>query len=228
MNIGKREYLINGRRYEEYACENPRCILIQMVDTHDLNELDEEISEILKLSDVPFVLIAMEIKEWNKELAPWGAPPVFGKASFGDGAKDTLDIIEHDVISSVFERYGELPVILGGYSLGGLFALWSGYQTTSIQAVMAASPSVWYKDWLSYANEHEVTSKIIYLSLGDKEEKARNPIMASVGDCIRKQSDILTSKGVETILEWNEGNHFKDSEKRCAKGFVWCMKALNQ
>ena len=30
-----------------------------------------------------------------------------------------------------------------------------------------------------------------------------------------------------TILEWNPGNHFIDSEKRTAKGFVWVMNMMD-
>ena len=34
-------------------------------------------------------------------------------------------------------------------------------------------------------------------------------------------------RGVNTILEWNAGNHFVDSEKRMAKGFSWLMDCDN-
>ena len=27
-------------------------------------------------------------------------------------------------------------------------------------------------------------------------------------------------------LKWNEGNHFKDSHIRCAKGFLWCLNNI--
>ena len=58
--------------------------------------------------------------------------------------------------------YGKLPVILGGYSLGGLFALWSSMQTDRFAAIAAASPSLWIKDWLNYAEAHPVqTGKVI-------------------------------------------------------------------
>ena len=66
----------------------------------------------------------------------------------------------------------------------------------------------------------------IYLSLGDKEEKTKNKIMASVGECIKKQYEIQQNNGIDTILEWNEGNHFKDADIRTAKGFVWCVEHL--
>ena len=63
----------------------------------------------------------------------------------------------------------------------------------------------------------------LYLSLGDKEEKTKNPVMAQVGNAIRKLNELLAEQIGNTILEWNPGNHFIDSEKRTAKGFAWVI-----
>ena len=51
----------------------------------------------------------------------------------------------------------------------------------------------------------------------------KNPVMAQVGDCIRRQHALLEDRGVDTVLAWNRGNHFADSEERLAKGFAWCL-----
>ena len=64
----------------------------------------------------------------------------------------------------------------------------------------------------------------MYLSLGNKEPKTKNRVMATVGDCIRRQQELLTEAGIPNTLEWNEGNHFKDPDLRCARGFAWCIK----
>ena len=118
---------------------------------------------------------------------------------------------------------GTAHVILGGYSLAGLFALWASYQTDKFEGIVAASPSVWFPKWIEYAKDNKPLSKSIYLSLGDKEEKTKNPVMAQVGNAIRRQNELLKGQNVNTILEWNPGNHFIDSEKRTAKGFAWVM-----
>ena len=73
----------------------------------------------------------------------------------------------------------------------------------------------------SLTNKSLATS--VYLSLGDKEEKTKNPTMAQVGNCIRKQQELLTAQGINTILEWNPGNHFQHSDERTAKGFAWLI-----
>ena len=176
---------------------------------------------IKELSDKPFSLVAFMIKDWNQELTPWSVPPVFGKIPFGSGAEDTLKFITSQLLPIVQE--GTAHVILGGYSLAGLFALWASYQTDKFERIVTASPSVWFPKWIEYAKDNKPLSKSIYLSLGDKEEKTKNPVMAQVGNAIRRQNELLKGQNVNTILEWNPGNHFIDSEKRTAKGFAWVM-----
>ena len=48
--------------------------------------------------------------------------------------------------------------------------------------------------------------------------------MATVGDNIREYYDMLREDATKNvILEWNEGNHFIDSDLRTAKGFALIM-----
>ena len=215
---------ISGRDCYLYKDSKAEFLLIQPIDEHDLEVLDQEFKAIKELSDKPFSLVAFMIKDWNQELTPWAAPPVFGKIPFGDGAGKTLEFITNQLLPEVQEGIPHL--ILGGYSLAGLFALWAGYQTDRFEGIAAASPSVWYPQWIDYASGNKPLAKSVYLSLGDKEEKAKNPVMAQVGNAIRKQHELLTAQEVSTILEWNAGNHFVDSDKRTAKGFAWVMKDL--
>ena len=58
----------------------------------------------------------------------------------------------------------------------------------------------------------------------DKEEKTKNPVMATVGDCIREAHAWLQQCGIRSTLEWNPGNHFRDPGLRTAKAFAWVMK----
>ena len=157
-----------------------------------------------KATNIPFSLVAIMINDWNQELTPWAAPPVFGKVPFGSGAEKTLEFITSQLLTKAQGHNTHL--ILGGYSLAGLFALWAGYQTDKFKGITAASPSVWYPQWIDYASENKPLAQSVYLSLGDKEEKAKNPVMSQVGNAIRKQHDLLMEQDVNTILEWNAGN----------------------
>jgi len=207
----------------DFGNEKSDLILIQMVDRHSIKMIDSEVDLIRQHSrQDDFRLVACQVEDWNRDLSPWEAPPVFGKEGFGGKAEETL----RELRESVAERFnGDNRIILGGYSLAGLFALWAAYRMDFIEGVAAASPSVWFPGFLSMAEKETLKAKRVYLSLGDKEEKTKNPVMATVGDSIRKLHQIYQdTDGVETVLEWNEGNHFREPELRMAKGFAWSMK----
>ena len=107
--------------------------------------------------------------------------------------------------------------------MAGLFSLWAAYQTDIFTGIAAVSPSVWFPGFIDYMREHEIKSKTVYLSLGDREEKTRNPVMAQVGNCIRSGYDWLKECGVDCTLEWNSGNHYWEPDMRTAKAFAWIL-----
>ena len=161
-----------------YIQPGAKYLLIQPVDEHDLDLLDKEVNLIQSMSDIPFSLVAIKVNDWNSELTPWSAPPVFGKNPFGEGAEDTLSFITYQMLPMLQEKGIETShCLLGGYSLAGLFSLWSSYQTDKFAGIAAASPSVWFSKWLEYAQANHPQVRTIYLSLGDKEGKAKNPVM---------------------------------------------------
>ena len=201
-----------------YGDPDAPTVLIQMVDDHDLEGMESEVAEIRKLTAEKFYLIAVKVRNWNTDLSPWKAPAVFSKEEFGAGAADTLD----EVLKLCTDR--DKRHIIGGYSLAGLFALWTAYQTDVFAAVAAASPSVWFPGFAGYMKERRPQTGSVYLSLGDKEEKTRNPMMAAVGVRIREAHELLKGQGIKTVLEWNPGNHFRDADIRTAKAFAWAMR----
>ena len=226
-----------------YGDPDAPVLLLQMVDDHDLSVIDEEARLIGELSGgKSFCLKAVKVKSWNDDLSPWPAPAVFGSEGFGGGAAETLDYLLREVIpeaagSAAAEGSPEAGakdaenapagqrIILGGYSLAGLFALWAGYRTDRFSGIAAASPSVWFPGFTDCMRENTMRAETVYLSLGDREERTRNPVMSQVGNAIRAGEEILKAQGVECVLEWNKGNHFKDAALRTAKAFAWVMKS---
>lgn len=202
----------------EYGDPASRRILIQPVDDHDLAGIEREAAAIAAQAGPDFRLIAVKIADWNRELSPWEAPPVFGKEGFGGGAEETLS----EILPLCAEE-GKRCYI-GGYSLAGLFALWAACETDAFAGVAAASPSVWFPGFTDYVKAHGIRCSRVYLSLGDREEKTRNPVMASVGDRIRELHALLAARGTDCILEWNPGNHFREPELRTARAFAWLLR----
>ena len=135
---------ISGHEVTLFTESNPESVLIQPVDSHDMEEMSKEIEYIEHHCNHNFVLAAVKINKWNEELTPWPAPPVFGKIPFGDGAGKTLCFITENLLpwfKTKLDR--KVSVFLGGYSLAGLFSFWACYNTDVFDGVVAASPSVW-------------------------------------------------------------------------------------
>ena len=203
-----------------YGEKSSSRILIQMVDDHDLSVMDSEVRLIREMAGEDFLLIAMKVESWNHDLTPWGAKAVFGSEDFGDGAEETLKA----VLDELHSYDSRKKLYIGGYSLAGLFALWSVYRTDVFSGAACASPSVWYPGFSDFTENHEIHTGSVYLSLGDREEKTRNSVMATVGEKIRNTHALLRGRGVSCTLEWNQGNHFRDPDLRTAKAFAWVMR----
>ena len=202
----------------EYGNRDAKIVLIQPVDEHDLGMIESEIAAIRERTARGFRLVTCKVNSWNRDLSPWRAPAVFGREDFGEGAATTLSKILSFCTDQAKTYY------IGGYSLAGLFALWAAYQTDRFRGVAAASTSLCFPGLTDFMEERKILSRHVYLSLGDREERARNPVMATVGDRMRAAYALLQARGMDCVLEWNEGNHFKDADLRTARAFAWVME----
>ena len=222
MQIGSRPCRIYGEAHAEY-------LLLQMTGEHELQRMDNEVAAIAQGAAHPFLFAAIPVESWNDALSPWKSPAVWGKQGFGGNAGDTLRFLTERGIPTLKQQF-HLPenvkIILGGYSLAGRFALWASTQTNLFYGVAAASPSVWFPDWMEFAQQRPIQTQHIYLSLGDKEEHTKNAVMAVVGDNIRTLHSRLTERGADCTLEWNSGGHFKDADLRTARAFRWVMEDI--
>ena len=222
------EILISGRRCRLFGAEKPACLLIQPSARHEAPTLEEEVRQLTALTTVPFLLVTIDLEDWIVDLMPWADRNISRDEEAGKHGQETLQYILQSMIPWLEERYGSLPVILGGYSLGGLFALWASVRTGRFFGVAAASPSVWIKDWIPYARKSVPQAKAVFLSLGEREEHVKNQAIARVGDCLRAQYELLREQLGEDrcTLVWEEGNHFADNAGRLARAFAWCIENL--
>ena len=117
----------------EFGPEAAENVLIQPVGDHDLPLIENEIAEIRRRTEIPFRLTAVKVESWNRDLSPWPAPAVFGNEDFGDGAAALLREIL-PLCADEGKRY-----FIGGYSMAGLFALWSAFQTEAFSGAAASN-----------------------------------------------------------------------------------------
>ena len=186
-------------------------------------------SELDGLVDSPYSLLAVTVSDWNDSLSPWKAPAVFkGEGDFGCGADEYISELVDEIVPAACSEAGLKPsaVYIAGYSMAGLFALYSLYNTDFFAGCASCSGSLWFPGFSEYVCEHEFTAapSKIYISLGDREAKTKNPVMATVEDKTRGISECYKAKGYDVRFEMNQGGHFNDPELRTAKGIAWVIK----
>ena len=146
---------------------------------------------------------------------------------FGGQAAAFLDELLDQIIPQVESSLPHPPTWRGiaGYSLAGLFSLWSLWQTDVFGRAASASGSLWFPDFVDRASTAPFAGspQAVYLSLGKKETKTPNRMMRHVLDDTRAMEALLVERGIATTLELNPGNHFAQTDLRMARGIHWIL-----
>ncbi len=176
----------------------------------------------------PFVLVAIGALDWNRELSPWVCDGTVRDAEpFSGGAAAYLKELLDSIVPMVEASLPHPPAWRGiaGYSLAGLFALWSLWQTDLFARAASASGSLWFPGFLERvkAEPFASTPQAAYLSLGKKETKTPNRMMRHVLEDTRAMEELFRSRGVSTTFELNPGNHFTETAQRMAHGIQWLL-----
>ena len=200
-------------------------------------------------------LVCIGVDLWEENFSPWCAPRVFAKGpNFGDGAQKTLDTLINQVIPWAESELTESPAyrVLVGYSLAGLFSLWTGVSqqvargcqpddapsqpgaphvdapVATFQRIGAVSGSFWFPGLLDYVDQQlgggAVGLTHAYLSLGDREARTPNPQIMHVRENAELLASKLESAGITSTFELNRGNHFQNVEGRMQKALDWLVK----
>ena len=178
----------------------------------------------------PFTLVTISDLDWNHDMVPWDSPPTFRNAKpCTGGADDYLRLLVEEIIPTAEKEINVVPSWRGiaGYSLAGLFALYAIYQTDLFSRVGSMSGSLWFPGIKEYIFSHEPKRWLdcIYFSLGDKESKTRNPVLRSVKQNTEEIQSFYQTKGIDTVLQLNPGNHYDHATKRIVSGIYWILSA---
>lgn len=224
MVIPINERLLSGRKL--YISQNGTGgpVIFWGMYPHRGNEVEHLRESLMEIAPGQnFMLVAFQVEDWNRDFSPWEAPAMFGTERFSGQGAETLRWLTEECMPYIDQTFDteRRERWLMGYSLAGLFALWAAYECDCFSGIICCSGSLWFQDWDIYVEEHTLHSKCkIYLSLGGREEKTKNKVMARLGDRTREQKKKLEKDPMaeRVFLEWNAGGHFADEGKRLAKG----------
>lgn len=192
----------------------------------------EDAAEVWDLLERPRpALAAVSGVDWNRELSPWRAPKAFrGGEEFGGGGPGFLPALTGRIVPLAEARLGFRPQsrAIAGYSLAGLFALWSVFNTDAFDRAASVSGSLWFDGFLDYmeAGAPRGGLRHVYLSLGDREKNTRNPRMAVVEERTRRAGELLRAQGIPVTFEMNRGGHFENPPARIAQGIGALVRSV--
>lgn len=152
--------------------------------------------------------------DWNYCMTPWKYHDKnMGKTG---GGEEFLSWFISEIYDEKYQRQ-----YIGGYSLGGLFALFAACEKELFDGVMSVSGSLWYPGALEYFNEKSIGKRIgkIYMSLGDKESLTKNAEREKVGFNTEKLAEVF-GRIKEVFFEYNRGGHFTDINGRITKSIL--------
>lgn len=223
----KEKFTTGGTECLRFGFPGARRILLWLTGDDEQDAVDTVDRIVSESCGTDWQIIACEIPDWYRSLSPWPSDPAFGKIPFTGKAGETLDWIGQSLLPVLTGNGGKKPeYFIGGYSLAGLFSLWAFLETGCFSGAASMSGSLWYPGWEKYAlHKRAPEGSMVYMSLGDREEKTRNAKMKTVGDATRRQAEIFRNDpGVKRfLLEWNRGGHFDHPDERIARGFSWLL-----
>lgn len=188
----------------------------------------EVLFEYQKLKGPAFHFVTVSDLRWNDDLSPWYHGAVMAKGeAFGGMADGYLDFFTGQVMPYAEEKLGNVSArIIAGYSMAGLFALYAPHRTAVFDSAVAASASVWYPDFTDYVKKQDFLKKpeAIYLSIGDREVRTKNPYLRESEHCMEKLCAIYRERQIPTVFERNPGNHYQNAPLRLAKGIKWALE----
>ena len=189
--------------------------------------------EDLKEDSSFFSFLAIDVEDWNRDLSPWPSGKVFHNGSSFSGQADSYqNRLLNDVLPRILKENTIHPKAIGmlGYSLAGLFSLYSAILDSRISFIASVSGSFWYPGFVDFLRKKEIPKSLThaYLSLGDKECNVRNPVLKTVEERTLEAKSLLEENNVVTFFEKNPGNHFQDSHERILKAVFWLQTHLQQ
>lgn len=176
-----------------------------------------------------FSLVSIEGLDWNSDLSPWEAESVFnGEEPFRGNADSFIGLLEDEIAPKAERDSGISPKYrcISGYSLAGLFAVYTMYKTALFSHIESSSGSLWFPSFIEYALSHDMkrVPERVYLSLGDKEKCTSNKALRSVEEDTNRLYMHLKKLSIKSTFVLNRGNHFQDPLERTAWGIKWLLE----
>lgn len=187
-----------------------------------------------------FIILTISNFSWNDDLSPYYQEDVF-KNKYSSDFKGKGDIFLNKIVNDILPKVREYLFLkhniklsnigIGGYSLAGLFALYSLYQVDIFSFALINSASLWFNNFIKYIKANKISKNVsnIYISLGNKEHLTKNSTLSKIKDLTLEVVNYLSSLDdhkIKICYKENEGNHFKNNDLRVADSIIYIVNEL--
>lgn len=183
-------------------------------------QLDDTCASLARIG-CPIVYIVID--DWDNQLTPWSAKGLYrSDPDFKGEAPEFLDTLVHELAPAIEKAEGLAPNqrAIGGYSLAGLFSVFAFASCDFFKHVASMSGSFWYEGWTEWLGslERNKHGSFAYLSLGDKERRAKEKILHRVQDATDFTAETLAKWGATVEHRMVPGTHFDNILERVETG----------
>ena len=190
---------------------------------------DGELDYLSNLSQ--FVILVGLIPE-NRldDFTPWKASSLKeGAPDFGGKVDQYHQKIFQGILTTLKKDYliDESRIAYGGYSLGGLAAVYSLYSShLSATCIFSICGSFWYPEFIDFCREHTLmqSQSLIYLQNGQIEGSNHSNRLSKAPLFARELHDLISEAVPSTYSTFDAYGHHEALEQRYHQFCDWLMK----
>ena len=190
---------------------------------------DGELDYLSNLSQ--FVILVGLIPE-NRldDFTPWKASALKeGAPDFGGKGDEYHQKLFQGILTTLKKDYliDESRIAYGGYSLGGLAAVYSLYSShLSATCIFSICGSFWYPEFIDFCREHTLmqSQSLIYLQNGQIEGSNHSNRLSKAPLFARELHDLISEAVPSTYSTFDAYGHHEALEQRYHQFCDWLMK----
>ena len=191
---------------------------------------DGELQHLLTFKEKA-ILVGLLPENRLTDYTPWHAEAIRpGAENFGGQADEYHNELFNNVLPELQSRYSidTNNIIYGGYSLGGLAAVYSLYRTNIPSAVFSICGSFWYPEFVNFCKENPVINQnaSVYLCNGKTEGSHHHNILDTAPKCAEEIHALIHRQlnGITSVFD--EFGHHENLANRYKALSDWLEKQL--
>ena len=191
---------------------------------------DGEINYLKNLKNTA-ILVGLIPQNRLDAFTPWKAPNLRPSMPDFTGKLNEYhnQVFEH-LLPELLCKYSidESKIAYGGYSLGGLAAVYSMYTSTAPSIIFSLCGSFWYPQFLDYCESHTILNKkaSLYLQNGKAEGSKHNDILSNAPILSVKLHKLLSDRLDKVTSVFDEYGHHENIAGRYKNLIDWLKENL--